>query len=121
MNLGALRALASTLAFTAHGVDATVTPLGSTTPVPTRVIWLPQVGPSAQAFTDRPYGSDFQRREPRRVLASQRSDALTDVPRGSVLRAPERGDLEAKTWIVDGHDLTDVAQIRVMVIPEVSA
>lgn len=120
MNLGPLRALATSLAFGTHGVPATAIPLGGG-PIATRVMWLPQVGTEAATFTDRPYGSDFQRREPRRVMAVERVAGLAALPRGSTIVAPERGDLTATTWTVDGHDMTDVAQFRVMVVQEAAA
>lgn len=120
MNLGALRALATSLAFATHGVPATVIPFGGG-PIATRVIWLPQVGTEAQTFTDRPFGSDRERRDPRRVIAVERVACLTALPRGSVIVAPERSDLEPATWTVDGHDMTDVAQFRVMVVQEAAA
>lgn len=122
MNLGALRSLATSLAFDTHGVAATVIPLGGG-PITTRVIWLPEVSRlrfEAKTFTDRPYGTDFQRLEPRRVIAVERVACLTALPRGSVIVAPEQGDLTPLTWKVDGHDVTDAAQFRVMVIPAAS-
>ena len=48
-----------------------------------------------------PYGTDFQRREPRRVLAVKRADVVT-LPRGTVITAPEKLGGADKTWRVDG-------------------
>lgn len=117
MNLGALRALATSLAFDTHGVDATVTPFGSDTAIATRAIWMPQVGTEAVTYTERPYGTDRQRIEPDLAMVVQRVDEMPSLlQRGTVIVAPERGDLTPSTWTVDRTLMTAVDQFRVVVV-----
>ena len=98
MNLWPLRALVSRLTQSAHGVAATVTrPAPDNTPITTTGIWLPAMEEA------RPYGTDFQRREPRRVFVMSRDDVAT-LPRGTIVIAPERTGDSAITWRVDGLD-----------------
>src|SRR5688572_18387890 len=81
---------------TAFGVPATVTrPAPDTTPIATTRVWLPALE------EPQPYGTDFQRREPRRRLALPRS-VLPTLPRGTSVAAPEIAGAAVKTWTVDG-------------------
>lgn len=97
MDLGPLRTLALELNLAAHGVTATVTrPAPDSTPVTTTGIWH-----TAPLEEQRPVGTDFQRRDPRRVLALPRS-ALATLPRGTTIVAPETIGGDDKTWTVDG-------------------
>jgi hypothetical protein len=105
MDLGGLRALALDLNVSAHGVDATVTrPAPDNAPIQTRGIWV-----TTPLEEPRAYGTDFQRREPRRVLALARS-AVPTLPRGTTVVAAETIDGTVKTFRVDGLDP--------MVVPE---
>src|SRR6185436_16430516 len=99
MDLGPLRALALDLTASAHGVTATVSrPAPDNAPIVTRGIWI-----TFPLEEPRPYGTDFQRREPRRVLALPKS-ALATLPRGTIIVAADRVGGSIKTWRVDGLD-----------------
>ena len=112
MDLGPLRTLALALNFNAHGVPATVTrPPPDGAPVVTSGIWL-----SRPVEEQLPVGTDFQRREPRRVMVLPR-DVLSRVPRGSLITAPEQLGGVVKTWRVDEFDRTEADQWRVVVVP----
>ena len=81
-------------------------------PVETTGIWHV---PLAEA---PPFGTDFTRREPRRVLEVPRDDTLDDVPRGSVIVAADRDGAAATTWRADGLDRTDdPLRTYVIVVP----
>ena len=96
MDLWPLRTLAGQLNRRAHGVAATVTrPEPDTAPIVTTGIWLP---PREES---QPYGTDFQRRDPRRVFVLPRADAPT-MPRGTIVLAPERTGGPITIWRVDG-------------------
>jgi len=85
-------------AVSAFGVPATVTrPYPDDAPVDTTGIWL------AAIEEPRPQGTDFSRREPRRLLVLPRN-VLATLPRGTVVLAPERAGDPVKTWKVDGFD-----------------
>ncbi len=99
MDLGPLRALALDLTASAHGVTATVTrPAPDNTPIITRGIWI-----TTPLEEPRPYGTDFQRRAPRRVLALPLS-AVQTLPRGTIIVALDRVGGSIKVWRVDGLD-----------------
>jgi hypothetical protein len=112
MDLGPLRALALDLTSSAHGVTATVTrPAPDNSPIVTRGIWI-----TSPLGESRPYGTDLQRRDPRRVLALPRS-AVSTLPRGSIVVAAEAPGGAVKVWRVDGLDPTVVVeQWRAIVI-----
>lgn len=81
---------------TAFGVPAIVTLPNEYPLPPTTGIW--------SAFPlddDRPVGTDFQRREPRRVFSLPRS-VTASMPRGALIEAPEVLNGPVKTWRVDG-------------------
>lgn len=112
MDLGPLRALASDLTQSILGVPVTVTrPVPDDTPVTTTGIWT-----TAPLEESRPFGTDFQRRDPRRVLALPRR-TLTTVPRGTVILAPETPDGDPQTWVVDGVEQVDGDTVRVLMVP----
>lgn len=79
----------------AFGVAATVTrPAPGNTPIATTGIWV-------DAEDDpQPYGTDFTRREPPRLLSLPRAEVPT-LPRGTLVAAPEVGGGASKTWRVD--------------------
>lgn len=112
MSLGPLRALAQAVSVGVLGVPATVTrPFPDETPVTTTAVWLPPPPEEAQ-----PVGTDFRRREPRRLLALPRDAALPSMPRGTVISAPEDPDGAAQLWRVDELALTQYDQWRVLVV-----
>jgi hypothetical protein len=85
-------------ALEAFGVPATVTrPAPDDTPIVTTGFW---VSPLEET---RPYGTDFQRRDPRRVFVLSRTTVPT-LPRGTKVLAPEVLDGLVMTWRVDGLD-----------------
>lgn len=96
---GPLRSLVLGLNQAAHGVDATVTrPAPDNAPIATKVIWvLEPVGDG------QPFGTDFRRGDPRRVLAIVKADVPT-LPRGTVVLAPDVDGGTVHTWLVDGID-----------------
>lgn len=99
MDLGPLRALALDLTSSAHGVVATVTrPAPDQAPVVTRGVWI-----TTPLEEPRSYGTDFQRREPRRVLALPKATVPT-LPRGSIVVAADVVGGSIKVWRVDGLD-----------------
>lgn len=111
MDLGPLRTLALGLNLSAHGVPATVTrPAPDDTPVVTTGIWI-----TTPLDEQRPVGVDFQRREPRRVMALPRS-ALASVPRHTIVVASETIGGANKTWRVDGLERTDADVFRVILV-----
>jgi hypothetical protein len=106
MDLAALRARVLTANFFAHGVACTVTrPAPDDEPITTTAIWL------TTTTEDAPVG-EFSRREPRRVIALQKSDVPT-CKRGTEITAPELG--ESRTWIVDGVDRSEADHWRAVV------
>jgi len=85
-------------AMEAFGVPATVTrPAPDNTPVETTGVWVSSLEEA------RPVGTDFQRRDPRRVMALPR-DVLSTLPRGTMVVAAEELGGVVKTWKVDGLD-----------------
>lgn len=93
----------------AFGLAATVTrPAPDNTPIATTVIWL------GLEDDPQPYGRDFTRREPRRLLALPRADVAT-MPRGTTVAAPEVVGAASKTWRVDGLQAVDPDWWQVLV------
>ena len=107
MDLGALRALALDLNFSAHGVPVTVTRTDEVA-IDTRGIWLVPVNEAM------PLGTEFTRREPIRVLALRR-DVVATIPRGAVIVAPEKSGDTAVHWTVDGFERQEADHHRVIV------
>ena len=111
MDLGPLRALVFQTNLSAHGVPATVTrPAPDNLPVVTTGIWL-----TAPQDEPRPYGTDFQRREPRRIFVLPR-DVLPTIPRGTQVSAPDKAGGTVLTWQVDGVDRTEADHWRVLLV-----
>src|SRR5687768_3198209 len=99
MDLTALRTLALDVTASVHGVAATVTrPAPDETPIETRGIWV-----TSPLEEPRAFGTDFQRRAPRRVLALPVS-AVPTLPRGTLVSAPDQSGGAVKVWRVDGLD-----------------
>lgn len=111
MDLGSLRGLALELNLAAHGVEVLVTRSGEAG-LETRAIWVTPIS------EDMPVGGEFQRREPRRVMAFSRTEIDT-LPKGTVVFGPEQGgDLaESRYWRVDGMERQEADHIRVYVVP----
>jgi hypothetical protein len=99
VTFGPLRSLVLSLNQAAHGVTVTVTRVApaSTTPIETTGIWL-----TAPLAEQRPFGTDFQRNQPRKVMVLAKSD-FDSVPRGSIVVAPETQGGANKNWRVDGY------------------
>lgn len=96
-------------ALDAFGVAATVTvPDGE--PVETRVLWQPPI------TEEYPTGSDHRRATPRRRMAIPLAD-VPNVPRGTVILAPEVQGDTAVEWSVDETERVDSDHHRVVVIP----
>lgn len=107
----AQQALMQRLNLGAHGVAITVT-VPNGTPVATLGIWHQPLGEA------QPVGTDFRRREPRRVLEIPRTATLEAVPRGSVITAPDRDGGATKTWTADGLERSDdPLRCYVIVVP----
>lgn len=83
------------VALDAFGVDVTVTRPGQPS-ITTRGIW--DASPPEE---ERPFGTDFQRRVARQVMALPR-EGLTELERGTVIAAPEYEGGPTKTWKIDG-------------------
>jgi len=112
MDLGTVRALAASLTSQVLGVVATVTrPAPDDTPVVTTGIWY--VAPLEEA---QPFGVDFSRREPRRILAVPRRTFPQGLPRGTVILAPETTDGTVLTWTVDGVERIDPDFVRLVLV-----
>ena len=93
------------------GVDAVVTPPGGS-PVQTRIIWLPPI------TVEHPIGTELRRAEPKRVLALP-LDGLGEVPRGTIVTAPEYEGAEASDWKIDEAERVDFDHYRATVLPAV--
>lgn len=110
MSFAPLRTLVLSVNQAVHGVSATVTrPAPDSTPIDTTVIW--SVEPVSEG---QPYGSDFHRVEPRKVLVVSRADVPT-LPRGTTITAPEVDGEANKAWVVDGLERTLADQWRAFV------
>lgn len=84
-------------------------PAPDNTPVNTTCVWMP---PPLEE--PRPVGTNFQRREPRRLLALPRN-VLSTMPIGTTVVAPEAKGGANKTWRVDELDRVESDHWRVMV------
>lgn len=110
MELGALCDLVLDVNFDLQGVPATVTLPGQAA-IDTRVFLL------GKLMEDNPVGKDFERREPRRVIAIKR-DVVANVPRGTIIVAPEKPGGTERSWQIDGMQSTERDHYRIIVIPE---
>lgn len=97
----------------AFGVAITVTvPPFEDDPVATTGVWVTSI------TQDVPFGTDFQRRERRRVLTMALSSALASVPRGSVVYAPEFAGGTVLRWRVDGFEVQEADHVRAVLVPD---
>ena len=110
MDFGPFRDVVKELNFDAHGVAVTLKPAIGL-PISTSGIWLPSL------LEDPPVGRDYNRREPRRVMALRR-DQVASVPRGTLLTAPETISGTARDWQVDAVDEIRGDHIRVILQPD---
>jgi hypothetical protein len=96
--------------FAAFGVPATVIrPAPDDEPIAATGIWDPAPA------VDAPAGMEFQRRDPRHVMAFDRLEVPT-LPLKSVVVAPEKfGGLD-RTWVVDGLVDADDELVRVLLV-----
>jgi hypothetical protein len=86
-------------------------------PVATTGIWIPESRDGAYApVEERPFGRDRQRREPRRLMGISR-DVVSEIPRASLVDAPEVNGGPVLKWLVDAIDRVDVDEIRVLLVP----
>lgn len=97
----------------AFGVEAEVTVPGGT-PVGTRVAWMPPVSVEA------PAGEAFRRVEARRVVAVPKS-AVPQLPRGTVVFAPEEQGGTPSAWSVDEVQRVYSDHYRATVVPGIEA
>lgn len=97
-------------ALSAFGVSVVVTrPDYDDTPIATTGFWL------SPLTDDQPVGTDFTRREPRRVLVVPRA-AVPTAPRGTLVTAPELEGGASRTWRVDGfQQVADPDHFRLIV------
>ena len=119
MDLGPLRALATDLNLRTHGVPITVIrPFPDNEPIATRGIWLQQA-------EDVP-GSEWSRREARRVMALRRLDVPT-APRGTIIVAPFSASGPKAAWRVESSEQgtdtgrVDPETVRVLVVADANA
>lgn len=115
MNMAALRDLVLGRNLSTYGVPGTVTVLYEA-PVSTTVIWDT---PSRRRASDEVY--EFrpeldQRQGERRVLAIPRA-AVTVIPVGTLVSAPERLGGTAQTWRVESVERVEEGHSRVVVVP----
>lgn len=112
MSFGPLRSLVLSVNQAVHGVAATVTrPAPDGTPIETTVLW-PSVAPVEDS---QPYGTDFSRKGPRRVMAIPKVDVAT-LPIGTLIVAPEQIDGTNKNWRVDALDRSEADTWRAIVM-----
>jgi hypothetical protein len=110
VDFGPLRELVLEVNFAIHGAAATVTPPGGPA-VAGSTILLESIEEEA------PTGREYMRREPRRVMALQR-DEFAEIPRGTVIVAPETIGGTPRSWQVDSTDATLAYYFRLIVIPK---
>ena len=94
---GPLRELAVDVAPDLLGVPVRVIRGSSVPPVTTHGIWQPDL------IEDKPVGRDFNRQEPRQVMALKRSEFAT-IARGTLVEAPPKSGGAEVEWQVDGHE-----------------
>lgn len=109
-DLSAIRSLVLDVNLLAHGVDVTVTrPAPDDEPIVTRGIWM------TTETEGMPIGSEFPRRDQRRVMALSRA-AVATVPLGTLIVAPEKSGNAVRAWRVDGFERQEADHNRVVVI-----
>jgi hypothetical protein len=109
VSLEGVDALALQVQFDVMGLPVTVTPSGDPV-IETTGIWL------SPRLIDTPAGAEFQRRDPRRLLALSKVDVPTLV-RGTRIDAAERVGDEVKAWRVDAVAVSDADHVWAVLIP----
>jgi hypothetical protein len=101
------------VALDAFGVSAVVTRPGlNQTPITTTGFWISPLEET------RPYGTDVQRGNPRRVFVLSRAAVPVMPDRGTRIVAPLQQGAAAETWKVDGFErAVDVDHWRLILIP----
>lgn len=89
-------ALVQRLNLAVHGVALTMTFPDGGASVPAVGIWHPALDDG------QPFGTDFSRRDPRRLLEVALTSTVPGVPRGTTIRAQERDGGATHTYIADG-------------------
>jgi len=92
----------------AFGVPATVT-MPDAAPIETVGVWI------LPTMNDVPQGDPFTRRESRYLMALDR-DAVPELPRFTLIEAPERLNGPVFEWTVDATDDGDPDQYRVILL-----
>jgi hypothetical protein len=109
MDITALRGFVLDKSAAVYGAAAIITRPGEEAITATG-LWLP---PLAE---DLPVGREFQRRDPRRILAFRVSEVAA-LPRGTLIDIAEYGG-ESRTWKVEGlAEHQSPEQIRVIIVP----
>lgn len=109
MDLETIRQLVSDLGFSVAGIPATLQgPWES--PLEGRIVWLRNLE------EDAPYGTQYAKVGARRRMAIQR-DGVTNIPKGSIVTAPEEIGAEATDWQVDGTEEVTRTHFLVAVTP----
>lgn len=89
------------------------------TPVTTTGIWMSTLpGAHFSSGMDdelQPFGRDFQKFDPRRVLSVPRTASLSQVERGSTVLAAEMAGATPKLWRVDGYAHAEADHVRLIV------
>lgn len=99
MALGTLRTLAHDIVDSVHGVPIVITrSTPDDEPVATTGVWVRERDEAP------PFGTEQARRQPRKVLLIQRTAALSEIPRGSIIAAPELDSGQVLRWEVQGYD-----------------
>lgn len=96
----------------AFGVPATVTrPAPDDDPVATTALW-----PGRWPLEERhPFGTDLQRRDPRRVLGLPKAD-VPHLPKGTLVVAPEEAGGPTRTWMVDNYEQHQPADLWLVLV-----
>jgi hypothetical protein len=109
VDLSALRAQVLALNFTAHGVDATVTPVGLDEIPDIRAIWL------TDETTEQPAAAIAGRRQALKGMAFRKAD-VPSLPRGSRILAPLPTGGDPIEWVVDSLERSEADHWRVLVV-----
>ncbi len=92
-------------------VATSITPPGEAAITGARWTW------NGNLIEEHAASASLQRREPRRVASVQRSE-VPEIPRGTIVVAPEEPDAADQTWRVDAVVDVQATYISVVVIPE---
>jgi hypothetical protein len=110
VDLDALRSLVTDLNFEVLGIAATIT-FDLENPVASRIIWMRNLS------EDVPIGKSYSALGARRVMAIKRN-GFSEIPRGTIVTAPEKLGSAATDWQVDGTEEVTRSHFVVSVVPE---